>query len=277
MKTATLQLTLGAVLLLAGAAAWSGDVTVPNTFTAGTPAVAAEVNANFAAVKSAVDDNNARITSNETNKQNRVTGTCGTGSSIRTINTDGSVVCEVDDNSGGTITGVTASGGLSGGGTSGAVTVKLATGSVAVSAASLQADYSSGCEFRRGPTYFYWESTSTISYCSGVTSVSLPQGATLTGLSCLMYNTDTSGGTSSVYLMAASATTGGSASIVYRTSQTVYSTAMQTVTDTTIDTPGLETVDNNQYAYSLLWSGSHNTTTVRLSATFNNCRITYTY
>lgn len=39
-------------------------MTIPNTFTAGTPAVAAQVNANFSAVKTAVDDNDARITTN---------------------------------------------------------------------------------------------------------------------------------------------------------------------------------------------------------------------
>ncbi len=46
--------------------AWANTVTLPNTFTAGTTARAAEVNANFAAVKTAVDDNNARITVLET-------------------------------------------------------------------------------------------------------------------------------------------------------------------------------------------------------------------
>jgi hypothetical protein len=39
----------------------AGDLTTPNTFTAGTAAVAAEVNENFAAVEVAVDDNDARI------------------------------------------------------------------------------------------------------------------------------------------------------------------------------------------------------------------------
>lgn len=41
---------------------WAGDLTLPNTFTSGTPAVAAEVNANFSAVETEVDDNNSRIT-----------------------------------------------------------------------------------------------------------------------------------------------------------------------------------------------------------------------
>ena len=40
---------------------FAGEVTIPNTFTAGTPAVASEVNGNFSAVKTAVDDNDGRI------------------------------------------------------------------------------------------------------------------------------------------------------------------------------------------------------------------------
>ena len=44
----------------------AADLTIPNTFTAGTPAVAADVNANFTAVESAVDDNNTNITTNAT-------------------------------------------------------------------------------------------------------------------------------------------------------------------------------------------------------------------
>lgn len=42
----------------------AGPLDVPNEFTAGTTARAAQVNANFAAVESAVNDNDTRITSN---------------------------------------------------------------------------------------------------------------------------------------------------------------------------------------------------------------------
>ena len=41
--------------------ALASDVTIPNTFVANTPALAAEVNANFAAVEAAIDDNDARL------------------------------------------------------------------------------------------------------------------------------------------------------------------------------------------------------------------------
>jgi hypothetical protein len=47
--------------------------------------------------------------------QTRVTGLCAVGSSIRIIDDDGTVVCEPDDNSGGTVTAISAGNGLTGG------------------------------------------------------------------------------------------------------------------------------------------------------------------
>jgi hypothetical protein len=62
--------------------------------------------------------------------QNRVTGTCPVGSSIRVINANGSVVCEVDDNSGGTVTSVSTGSGLTGGPITTSGTLSIATGGV---------------------------------------------------------------------------------------------------------------------------------------------------
>lgn len=59
MKTYTTILTLLTVFLTSTAIA--GNVTIPNTFSSGTKAVAAEVNDNFTAVKNAVDDNQSQI------------------------------------------------------------------------------------------------------------------------------------------------------------------------------------------------------------------------
>jgi hypothetical protein len=61
-QSASKKLLLPALLLVSGIAT-AAPVTIPNTFTSGTPAVAAEVNANFTAVKTAVDDNNNDIIS----------------------------------------------------------------------------------------------------------------------------------------------------------------------------------------------------------------------
>ena len=62
--------------------------------------------------------------------QQRVTATCAPGSSIRVINADGSVVCEVDDNSGGTVTSVGTGSGLTGGPITTSGTISIATGGV---------------------------------------------------------------------------------------------------------------------------------------------------
>jgi len=100
MKTKNLiaLVLMGIISILGISAAYAGSVTVPNTFQPGTTARAAEVNTNFQAVKTAVDDNDIRINSLTASKQNRISVSCAVGSAIRVINPDGTVVCEIDDN-----------------------------------------------------------------------------------------------------------------------------------------------------------------------------------
>lgn len=62
---------------------WSADLTIPKTFVPGTPATANDVNQNFSATATAVNS-----------KQNLVTGTCPVGQAVRTVNANGTVVCE---------------------------------------------------------------------------------------------------------------------------------------------------------------------------------------
>ena len=54
------------ILLVSAGWGWAGDVTGLKTFSAGAPAKASEVNANFTAVKTAVDDNNDQAENNYT-------------------------------------------------------------------------------------------------------------------------------------------------------------------------------------------------------------------
>lgn len=56
---------LSVSLCLIVAQSQASTLTIPNTFTPNTPARAAEVNANFTAAKTAVDDNDSRITTND--------------------------------------------------------------------------------------------------------------------------------------------------------------------------------------------------------------------
>ncbi|RJP44561.1 MAG: hypothetical protein C4548_05780 [Desulfobacteraceae bacterium] len=65
MKNMTKLLTITLILILCGTFhVQAGEVAGLNEFRSGEPAMASEVNANFEAVKTAVDDNNAAITAN---------------------------------------------------------------------------------------------------------------------------------------------------------------------------------------------------------------------
>ncbi len=66
------------------------------------------------------------IAADTTYLQRRVSGTCAAGSSIRTINADGTVVCEADDAGTGTVTSVATGAGLTGGPVTSAGTINLA-------------------------------------------------------------------------------------------------------------------------------------------------------
>lgn len=70
-------------LVFVSPVAWPADLTIPNTFVSGTPATAATVNENFSATATAVNS-----------KQDLVTGTCPPGQAIRTVNQNGTVVCQ---------------------------------------------------------------------------------------------------------------------------------------------------------------------------------------
>lgn len=61
----SIQIYLTIIITLLVGFTWASDVSIPNTFTANTTAVASEVNENFTAVETAVNDNDQRITNIE--------------------------------------------------------------------------------------------------------------------------------------------------------------------------------------------------------------------
>jgi hypothetical protein len=68
---------------LAGSAAFAADLTIPHNFSADTPALASEVNANFSATETAVNS-----------KQDQLSGAnCATGEVLQSIAPDGTGAC----------------------------------------------------------------------------------------------------------------------------------------------------------------------------------------
>lgn len=88
------------VIIAFAGPATAASLTIPNTFVSGEAARAAEVNENFTAVKTEVDDNNARIVQNAAEisfKLDRLDGgTCGAGETMRGINPSGGPICGTD-------------------------------------------------------------------------------------------------------------------------------------------------------------------------------------
>jgi hypothetical protein len=93
MNKRHLKTALIPIAMLIAHASIAGSITELTIFTADTPAKASEVNANFTAVKAAVDDSNARLREAESAKQNRINGNCAVGSVITAIAADGTVTC----------------------------------------------------------------------------------------------------------------------------------------------------------------------------------------
>jgi Phage Tail Collar Domain/Collagen triple helix repeat (20 copies) len=69
MRNSTLPFGVSAVLALTATSVYSGTVTIPNTFKPETPARAADVNANFSAIATAVNDTATDIATLETSIQ----------------------------------------------------------------------------------------------------------------------------------------------------------------------------------------------------------------
>ena len=178
MKTTTHTIWLG----LVAASAWliAGSVTIPHTFQANTTAKAAEVNANFSAVKTAVDGNAADIATNKTN----IT------SNANDIATNAHDIATNASNVANAVTNISVGAGLDINRTDGNVTIKKKSGYVAVhgSAFSSWDEYGSDCIWIRN-----WQSSvngaffggaSTHNDCKAYANVNIPNGASIKSLTC---------------------------------------------------------------------------------------------
>jgi hypothetical protein len=253
----------------------AGEVTIPNTFTSGTTARAAEVNDNFTAVKTEVDDNNLRIESVETQTQHIETG-CPAGEAIAKIATDGTITCEAD-------TDTTYSAGTGLNLTDTQFTIEA--GDVSISAQAfdskiLAPDNVQYCVLIKGAmtshAYFFKTSGATNVGCGAVAGVQLPDNVVVTGLHCRVLDNDDSN-----YIHAAlwrtHLDTADPPQRIYATDQSVDSAQSQIISGTTADDPLFMKVDNGQYAYYAAMNYStNNFETLGGNGVFYGCRISYT-
>ncbi len=256
-------------LVAAGSLAMAGHVTIPHQFEGGKKAMALEVNANFDAVKNAVNDNDGRIgvnerniTSNATavknnrdaidNKLTKNIGNCASGSYIRKVNIDGTVVCETD-----TDTTYTAAGGITLDGT----TIKRADGAVSVHFSAF-VEGKDGCKLERVIYgYFRFSSSSTQADCFANAPVSLPDQSVIDGFKCYVIKND--GGTDSL-----------SVKLMAREHTKYYDQYQQDVAGESISTSSSDVVEidasanasiaevkNDTYSYFLYYDPPNNTNT----------------
>ena len=208
--------------------------------------------------------------------QQRVSGSCGVGYSIRIINSDGSVTCEYDDVGTGDITGVTATGGLTGGGGSGSVIVKRASGEISINNMSLNRmlDNDSGkCDLQNYFYYSFFEDSSTNSSCSAAVGVNLPDDAAITGMTCRLYSNDTTSSLVPSVVLRGHYLSNNTYYDMRSISAGADSTSIQTITDSTST---IRYVNNSTMSYSLMFS-AQGTTYVNTNNRFYNCTISYTY
>lgn len=193
------------VMLCAGSA-FAGPVNIPTTFTSGTPAVASEVNGNFTAVKSAVDDNNTRINTNLTTNNSQNT---------RLNNLENP---------------------------SGAV-------SVAGLAFTDESGGAAGCQTERN-TEVYFRFAGAGGNCDAMAPIQLPQGDTVTSLSCTILDNNAAGAAQIAVQLRRIAFSNGVASTIFTTPNSVDSVSVAQYADATA-TAGTAVIDNNTYSYAL--------------------------
>ena len=251
-------------LVVASAALMAGSVTIPHSFTANTTAKASEVNENFSAVKTAVDGNANDIATNKSDISDNA-------DDIATNKAD------ITTNANNMITGVTATGGLTGGGSSGDVTVRRASGSVAISPAAFHPSTDpSKCFMKTNAffTYFMDGGVTTDDNCRALAQVTLPDGATLEKLTCVVKDNDDA--THPQIILIRNEPGNGAAHYLFTVNTTANSNDYQTIEDDTA-AAGKATVDNAQYTYHLRYDPPNHTTAAGTNQKLYGCIIDYSY
>lgn len=264
-------------------AAEVGDLT---TFSAGTPAKAAEVNKNFNDVKSAVNENYQRLlieeskstqattqindlqTSSDANataittlqsnmngKQTVLSNSCAVGSAIRAIEPNGAVTCEALEKSG-----------------------KLSLQPTEFHPTSENFAVVGNCQALMGDSAFF--GSGTLSSCAMLAAAHFPQGATISSFQCFVLDTNSGVPAASIYanLYRFSLTQATNDAVAISTTQSGSTNSYETISTTSALINNV--VDNNNYYYRV--NVTFNAGASTLSAigfgqlTLRNCTADYT-
>ena len=242
-------------------------VDIPNEFSAGTPAIAAEVNANFDAIEVAVNDNDARLTTNDARLTTVESAVSAQGPRLDSVESTVSVH-EMQ---------------------LGALEARLHA-TAAVPGSAFRAEFrdneldialNNRCIWGTLPSnggsgYFLAHSEAPDSGgCNAVAAIQLPDIATLDGLNCSVLKSDRSTNFLNVQLKRISLAD-GSSDIIYDARTTRTSSATQRISDSTTTEDRIVT-DNSLFAYYIraLYGGPFDFTQLDDSVRLYGCVVSY--
>jgi len=192
MKTTYTHILIG--LLAGGAVMMARAVTIPKTFTPNTTAKAEEVNANFTALGSAVNDNDGKITTNKTAIQ---TNANDIATNTNDIQTNVAAIQANETAIGKKVSEVKVARGLMVDRADGNVTIKLPDGYVAVhgSAFNVSDEVGSDCMMVRDQNGIYFHAFTSYDGCKAYATVEVPVAAQLDKMECRVKHADSTSDT----------------------------------------------------------------------------------
>lgn len=266
----------------------AGDLTIANTYVEGETLTASSLNENMTAVKTAVDDNNARINDNKTQVDANKAQVTDNKTQIdankaqHTANKtqldmfDGDIASNISRLNGHDSAISTLQDRVSDLENPGAYVISIGHSAFKDAGSPSSSATHGDCLFTGAfANYIYPEpvATATNDACFASAGIQLPHGTTLTRLECTFFD-NSSANNMNVHLNRTHLGTGVNTSVL-RTAPTVDSTSVQTQNDTTLNTAGSDVIDNSTYAYNLFLNFStNNFSSLGINARLYGCRIT---